>query len=939
MKLNLRKLLVILLIILTLNNFLLSPSYAVDPPDVNSKPAWVEILEGFLGSIIGLLTLPIRALAVGAALGINALAAAVAYVDGTTADSTQSNVDIRLGNVNVITPFDIFFNKIKILDVNFFDIGTDNTLTNQIRTSIAVWYYVLRNIAVAILLVILIYVGIRMAISTVATDKAMYKKMLFDWVASLALVFIIQYIIIFTVNVNQSIIKAIEFGVDSEKISNTYGTILSLALALDLDSFAATVIFCMLVWQTFGLIISYFNRMLKLAFLVIISPLITLTYSIDKMGDGKAQALGAWLKEFIYTILIQPFHCIIYMCFVDIAFNLLITNTTGDPSSNTLGVSVVAILCVHFVKEAEKLIRKIFAFKDDNSSTSMTAGLAMAGLALNQSKNIGKGARNMINGARYTKGAISSAFTGAKVGALAIGSKIANPEKSYAEHKSDVRTNINNKKAEKMSNKKYYKNVTVASIEKEKQRIMQSAPGISEAEAESIAKLNVAKRARNENGAVRKHITKARGKINKLKEVASHNTSLKVAGSLAKLTLSSSMGLMVGSGVYGTNGNFATALTAGTAMFSGTQAFQKTAGTLEARTIDNLRGLGVKDQMGAVAELDNLLNNSNLYDGKSDESVEKAKELLDRVGKALEAAGIDSKYKTHIKNTIENGIRANPAQASRIVQEALDGLKYQGKSDAFNGKSSNVSLVGVSNDSSRTPLSRVNGGELLNATQDLADFINRKEIYQQIQTAGNFNIDADTFVGDVASKFDDIGVDYSDEVVDTGLEEVSTATEFTDNRSKVDEETRGLSNGQLEELDMEFERRKEEYRRQAANPDLTIDEQAAVTETIRNLEREQTDIIARALADSDRDLTTISGKLVEKYEEKLELAIKQVEEEIKQQQMELDSLQNRYNIGNNDHRLRERGIKSKMRVANESMDLLVARSNRLKETQNNLFKK
>ena len=55
--------------------------------------------------------------------------------------------------------------------------------------------------------------------------------------------------------------------------------------------------------------------------------------------------------------------------------------------------------------------------------------------------------------------------------------------------------------------------------------------------------------------------------------------------------------------------------------------------------------------------------------------------------------------------------------------------------------------------------------------------------------------------------------------------------------------------------------------------------------------------------------------------------------------MELDSLQNRYNMGNNDHRLRERGIRSKMRVANESMDLLVARSNRLKETQNNLFKK
>ena len=50
--------------------------------------------------------------------------------------------------------------------------------------------------------------------------------------------------------------------------------------------------------------------------LVVVSPLITCTYSLDKAGDGKAQALGAWLKEFIYTILIQPFHCIIYMCFI-----------------------------------------------------------------------------------------------------------------------------------------------------------------------------------------------------------------------------------------------------------------------------------------------------------------------------------------------------------------------------------------------------------------------------------------------------------------------------------------------------------------------------------------------------------------------------------------------------------------------------------------------
>ena len=32
-----------------------------------------------------------------------------------------------------------------------------------------------------------------------------------------------------------------------------------------------------------------------------ISPLISITYSIDKIGDGKSQALNTWLKEFIYN--------------------------------------------------------------------------------------------------------------------------------------------------------------------------------------------------------------------------------------------------------------------------------------------------------------------------------------------------------------------------------------------------------------------------------------------------------------------------------------------------------------------------------------------------------------------------------------------------------------------------------------------------------------
>jgi hypothetical protein len=924
MRAILKKLLIAILIILLLNNFIMNTSFASD--------AVTDKLESLVGSFVGLLTFPIRLVALGAGRAMDALIANVAYIEGATDGASV--------NTNVITPFDIFFNKVKILDINFFDIGTDDSIVTRIRTSIAAWYYVLRNLAAAILLVILIYVGIRMAISTVASDKAMYKKMLVDWVASLALIFVMQYIMIFAITVNNTIINALSTGVDSDKISNAYKLIRDLAFKItDLDSVAATVIYCMLVFQTFGLVISYFNRMLKLAFLVIISPLITLTYSIDKMGDGKAQALGAWLKEFVYTILIQPFHCIIYMCFIDVAFNLLITNTTADRS--TLAVAVISILCVHSVKEGEKLVRKIFSFKDENSSTSMTAGLAAAGVALSQSKNIGKSARSMVNGVKTTKGALSAGIKSAKVGTLALGAKIANignedaKGKTLAEYRSDVRTNMNNKKAEKMESKKYYrKNVTTSdAIKAETKRIADT--GVSQKEAESIARLNVAKRERNQNGKVRKHITKAKGRISKVRDVIDHSDTLKFVGNLSKTYASAGMGLMVGSGVYGTSGNLFTAIGAGAAMYRGTQEFQKTAGTLETGTLDNLKGLGVKDQTGAALELDKILSNPSLFDGSSDASTEKMKELLDKVGKALEAAGVDAKYKTHIKNTIEGGIRANPAQSQRIVKDALNGLMYTGRKDSLDPNSEDITVTGVTSDSSQTPLSEVNNGALLDATQDLADFINRKQIYQQVQIAGNFNITADTYAGDVISRFSDSGPNYSEQIVDEGMKdvvdtngnvEVTTADEFENNREEIDRQTSGLTNEQIEQLDREFENRKEEYRRQASNSDLSVDAQKTAADVVRQLEKEQTDIIARALADSDRDLTTISKKLVDKYEDKLAEALKEAETELKEAEGNLKEQEKQYSA-------RTKGVnKQTVQNAGNKVNLTTAKMDRLQKT-------
>lgn len=306
-------------------------------------------------------------------------------------------------NPGTITPYKIFFSEYDILDVNIFK-SSGGTITKPLRESIATWYYIIRIIATAILLVILIYVGIRMAIASTADDKAKYKKMIFDWVMGLALIFVMHYIAVFVIYCNEAIVNAIKAAYNSvdnnaeEMINSLFKkAILGGGLVGD----AAMIIYIGIVFQTIFYLIAYLNRMLKVCFLLVISPLITVTYSIDKMEDGKAQALDTWLKEYIYTILIQPFHCIIYFSFISVSFGM-VTQGGFDFSYNQLSAGILAILCLKFINDGEKIVRKIFGFQDDNSKTSMIGGAMMAVAAVKSTSNaIAKTKTGLNKGAAF----------------------------------------------------------------------------------------------------------------------------------------------------------------------------------------------------------------------------------------------------------------------------------------------------------------------------------------------------------------------------------------------------------------------------------------------------------------------------------------------------------------------------------------------------------
>lgn len=82
-----------------------------------------------------------------------------------------------------------------------------------------------------------------------------------------------------------------------------------------------------------------------------ISPLITITYSIDKAGDGQAQAFSNWIKEFLLNVLIQPLHALIYMVFVFTANNI----AAQSP--------IVAVAFLMSMGTVEKMVKTVFNIK------------------------------------------------------------------------------------------------------------------------------------------------------------------------------------------------------------------------------------------------------------------------------------------------------------------------------------------------------------------------------------------------------------------------------------------------------------------------------------------------------------------------------------------------------------------------------------------------
>jgi len=263
------------------------------------------------------------------------------------------------------------FNRVALFNINYFDteptykVGdlqiTANSTNITIKKGIVDVYLICRALALIISLLVLIYIGIRMAISTVASDQAKYKKMLTSWVESIVILFCMVYIMIAIItfgesltgifyNIRNQLINANEgYGVFEDTIrSTTWDLVFSLS-GLQLTIWS--IIYWVLLFMEFKFFWTYAKRLLMVGLLITVSPLITITYSIDKAGDGRAQVFSSWMKEFVVNVLIQPLHALIYLVFV------LTANTIATESPL---VALALLMCMGTV---ERMVKVVFDLK------------------------------------------------------------------------------------------------------------------------------------------------------------------------------------------------------------------------------------------------------------------------------------------------------------------------------------------------------------------------------------------------------------------------------------------------------------------------------------------------------------------------------------------------------------------------------------------------
>ena len=298
------------------------------------------------------------------------------------------------------TSEEIIAGEVPICDVKF--IGYDEAFHKdkdgndddwvKIRKIIVTWYRAFNVFALIGFLSVLIYIGIKIMLSSAAESKAKYKESFVGWIKAIMILALLPLIMSFTLTVaeqftkmfktdNESTFNVTVFVEDGKNGSCTFDTNLMGLLRFSSQNksgiikMAYLILYVMMVTFTIKFTFLYLKRMFYMGILTIMAPMTAIMYPIEVANGGKGKSFDQWLREFIFNAIMQPIQWLIYYIFVGSAISL----TAENP--------LYGIIVLAFISKAEEIIKNILGLKEPMKMVGGISGtLSVAAMASSAAK-------------------------------------------------------------------------------------------------------------------------------------------------------------------------------------------------------------------------------------------------------------------------------------------------------------------------------------------------------------------------------------------------------------------------------------------------------------------------------------------------------------------------------------------------------------------------
>lgn len=340
-------------------------------------------------------------------------------------------------------PDTLVFNRIAFFDPNFVD-PAKGSLAEAVGETLRDLFGSFQIIATSIFIIAAMIVGIKLALSSVASKKALYKEAALKWLTGFLILLCLKWIVAGIFYLNEvfvsrlySIIATQGFSIPvhfieavplfGRLIQDFLGWIADVTgndgwnFALDVQGFLgialanicrgvggdliASLVGFVIMGQSLTIVGSYLKRAFMCSLLGVISPLVVAIDTITSAQGKQSQIFKNWLKNFAVAVFIQSLHAMYMVVIIRILSKLYrYNNHVWSGNLKQEQVSILTIMLLTGLVKFEKLFKTMFGIGDSFAGDLKDGAKSMV-KAMGAAKGLSEGLKAVSDNSGKVKAA------------------------------------------------------------------------------------------------------------------------------------------------------------------------------------------------------------------------------------------------------------------------------------------------------------------------------------------------------------------------------------------------------------------------------------------------------------------------------------------------------------------------------------------------------